>query len=660
MAIVRAKPLFIIGSLNCKEQFICDLQKCGFVEIKQSSCFNKTAKSEESHKYEADRLINFASKVESAISGLKKFCSLKRTVFAFKKLVPYSCLAPIVSKKESLLAKVERINSYCEEIERNSTEISFLEQEKIELEPYLNFDFYLNNTTTKFTDCFIGICPRRFNERILKEMLGEEAYFEIVHASKSQTVLFIIVLKNKHKTVNEILAKMKFSVSKFNAEGCFTAQQHFNSCSSKIEQLKHRNSNLKTKLEKYCNSLTDFELLFDYFKLKLEQNDKLSYLSATKNVFVLEGYLNPKFKMEFERLAKKFNLYYNYGNANVDEQGLPVDFANGNFVAPVESVTRTYSMPSKFDLDPNPTMAFFYYLFFGMMFSDAGYGLIMTAFCSVFAFFKKVSRATKQSFRMFFWCGVSTIFWGTMFGSFFGNFIDTASKLFLGMNFSFSPVFIDALNEPMKLLEVSLFLGLIQLLIGVFMGFISMLKFKNFKEAFCVKLNWVLILLGSSLLLFSLFFFKIKTLEISGKVFVLIGALMVVLLSGYSKKGFLNKLLSGVLNLYGSVSYVGDVLSYCRLMALAIATGVVANVVNLLSTMMCVNVFGFLAFVVVFVFGHSMNFGINMLGAYVHTVRLQYVEFFSKFYEGGGRLFLPYGLNAAKYFEFEFDLAEIK
>ena len=108
---------------------------------------------------------------------------------------------------------------------------------------------------------------------------------------------------------------------------------------------------------------------------------------------------------------------------------------------------------------------------------------------------------------MFFWCGVSTIFWGTMFGSFFGNFIDTASKLFLGMNFSFSPVFIDALNEPMKLLEVSLFLGLIQLLIGVFMGFISMLKFKNFKEAFCVKLNWVLILLGSSLLLFSLFFF---------------------------------------------------------------------------------------------------------------------------------------------------------
>ena len=119
------------------------------------------------------------------------------------------------------------------------------------------------------------------------------------------------------------------------------------------------------------------------------------------------------------------------------------------------------------------------------------------------------------------------------------------------------------------------------------------------------------------------------------------------------------KFFIGLVNLYGATSYVGDVLSYCRLMALAIATGVVASVVNLLSTMLCGNLVGFLFFLVVFIFGHAMNFGINALGAYVHTVRLQYVEFFSKFYEGGGRLFNPFGLNKTKFVEFV-EIDEIK
>lgn len=654
MAVVRAKPFFIIGTLNCEEQFICELQKFGCVEIKQVGDA-KSCQSEEA------RLNGCIFQVESAILGLKKFGGVKKPIFGFKKVVPFSCLEQISLKSDNLLKKIERVNLCCKEIEQNLVEISALEQEKVELSPYLNFDFCLKNFETKFTDCFVGVCTQCLTKQKLNKMLTEKAYFEIVHSSKTQTVLFFIVLKSGREKLNKILSKLKFSVAKLNLDDDLTAQQRYNFCSSEIERLRQQNSKLKAELEQCSNFLTDFELLCDHFKLQLEQQKKLSHLVTTKNTFVLEGYLNPKFEAEFKKLVKNFNLYYEYEYYNHEnESGLPVDFSNGSFVAPVESVTRTYSMPSKFDLDPNPVMAFFYYLFFGIMFSDAGYGLVMMAFCSVFAFFKKINQKAKQSFRMFFWCGVSTVFWGAMFGSFFGDFIGVASKVFLGLNFSFSPIFIDSLNEPMRLLGLSLFLGLIQLLVGVFMGFFAMLKFKNFKEAFFVKLSWLFVLFGASLFLFSLFFVKVQIFEFLGECFICVGALMVAMFSGYSKKGFLNKLLGGLLNLYGAVSYVGDVLSYCRLMALSIATGVVANVVNLLSSMMCVNVFGFCAFLVVFVFGHLMNFGINALGAYVHTVRLQYVEFFSKFYEGGGRLFLPYGLNSAKYFEFEFDLAKIK
>lgn len=645
MAIVRTKPFFIIGTTDCKEQFVCELQKFGCVELQSNVCNAKFLN-------EINCLNAQISEVDSAILRLKKFSKVRKSIFSFKKLVSFSNLENISSKSNHLLKIVRRVNWCCEKIETNLMKISELEQKINELVPYLNFNFCLNKHETRFTRFLVGYCPRRFSENDLKAKFGNNIYFEIINSSKLQTVLFVVALKNDFKKAEKVLSNLKFSAFSFDDEKSLTAQQYFNLFNSELEKLSLQNNELEQEIKSNAGYLTDFEMLFDYFKLNLDQKQKLANLTIKKSVFFLEGYLNPQFEDEFKNLAKSFNIYYEIEKAT---DSSPIDFENSSFVSAVENITKTYSMPSKFDVDPNPAMAFFYYLFFGMMFSDAGYGLIMAAFCSIFAFFKKVDLETKKKFRMFFWCGVSTTFWGFMFGSFFGNFVETASKSFFGLNFSLPPIFLDGLSEPMKLLGFSLFLGLVQVFVGVFIGFVAMLKFKNFKQAFFVKFSWLLILFGSGL-----FFVQIAIFKLLGLCFSAVGVFMVLVFSGYESKGFFKKILTGVVNLYGATSYVGDILSYCRLMALSIATGVVANVVNLLSAMMCVNFFGFCAFLIVFVFGHLMNFGINALGAYVHTIRLQYVEFFSKFYEGGGRKFLPYGLGVTKYFEFEVDLTKIK
>lgn len=655
MAVMRAKPFFVAGLVDLKERFICELQKYGCVEIKNSAdvvnCSNDL-------NYFNRRVLE----IEAAVLGLRRFCKIKKSMFDFKKAVSFNELEKIENRSVGLLNKVDRVNFCCRQIEKNLEKISEMEQKKIELKFYLNFDFNLKNFESRFVDCLFVTCKRSFSELHLKKFFSNDAYFELVYADKLRTIAFLIFLKSSGEKVRKVLTKLKFSVVDFDFLEGLTFKQKFNFYVDEINKLVLQNNELKNELEQNVKLLHDFECLFDSFKLKLEQRKQLSKLKTTSSVFFVEGYLNSNFVSVFKKLSESFGLY-----CEIEEPDgcSPVDFKNCKVVSAVESVTKTYSMPSKFDIDPNPFMAFFYYAFFGIMFSDAAYGLIMSGFCAFFLVFKKLSLETKKSFRMFFWCGVSTVFWGIMFGSFFGDFIGVLSKKFLNLNFCLAPIFIDSLNEPMKLLLFSLLCGLIQVFVGVFLSFVTLLKCGNFKEAFFVKLSWLFCLFGLGIFSFCLFsnepgliyfnFFKSISLF-----FVFLGALMVLFLSGYAKKGFLKKIFSGFLNFYGATSYIGDILSYCRLMALSIATGVVANVVNMLSTMLCVNLFGFLAFLVVFIFGHLMNFGINALGAYVHTMRLQYVEFFSKFYEGGGRQFSPYGLNVTKYFEYEFDGAKIK
>jgi V/A-type H+-transporting ATPase subunit I len=269
--------------------------------------------------------------------------------------------------------------------------------------------------------------------------------------------------------------------------------------------------------------------------------------------------------------------------------------------------------------------------------------------CGILAFGKKLEPMKRKTFRMFFFCGISTTFWGIMYGSFFGDAIPTIAEKFFGASVTLNPVWIDPVSEPLTLLIFSVALGLVQILVGLFIKMYMLLRQKRVVEAVCDVGLWIAVLLGIAVLAGGMGL-GIDALFNVGAVIACAGGVGLVLTQGRSKKGIIAKLFGGIVSLYDITSYVSDALSYSRLMALGLTTSVIASVVNILGSMGS-GVVGAIMFILVFAAGHLLNFAINMLGAYVHTNRLQYVEFYSKFYEGGGRKFEPLAMET-KYHRF--------
>lgn len=252
----------------------------------------------------------------------------------------------------------------------------------------------------------------------------------------------------------------------------------------------------------------------------------------------------------------------------------------------------------------------------------------------------------KRNMQKFMLCGLSTVFWGALFGSWFGSFV-LKVNLF-GQEISLSPIWFDPVAQPMTLLILSFALGFIQVVVGLGVKFYMLWRSGDKLGAvFDIGFWWVLFagiltVLASSMV-------SIPRLDTIGIGVAAAGAFGLLLTQGRSSPSIFGKLLGGLGSLYGITGYFSDILSYCRLMALGLVTGIIGTVVNTIGSMGGKGIAGTILFIIVFIFGHSVNLGINVLGAYVHCNRLQYVEFFSKFYEGGGRPYSPLKVNTKHY-----------
>lgn len=270
-----------------------------------------------------------------------------------------------------------------------------------------------------------------------------------------------------------------------------------------------------------------------------------------------------------------------------------------------------------------------------------------------------MSRGMYQSIKMFMYCGISTLIWGILFGGYFGNIVDIVSQKFFGTTITVPALWFIPLNDPMKLLMYSMLFGMIHLFVGLGIKGYMCLKEKKILDFFCDVVLWFMLLIGLILMLLpSEIFSSISQIQIVfpdavnlvAKGLAIAGAVGILLMSGRDKKNPALRLALGAYDLYNITGWLSDVLSYSRLLALGLATGVIASVFNQMGSMFGGGVLGAVIFIIVFVVGHVFNIGINLLGAYVHTCRLQYVEFFGKFYEGGGREFNPFK-SKAKYVE---------
>ena len=398
-------------------------------------------------------------------------------------------------------------------------------------------------------------------------------------------------------------------------------------------------------------SRNDIEFVIDYLTLRKEKYQVISKLAMTQSVFMLEGWIPEKRLGKLINELNKYDVYVEVSNPKENEQA-PVAFQNGSFVNPVENLTESYSMPGPEDIDPNPFMAFFYYLLFGLMLSDAGYGILMALASGYFSFIAKVEQKTKRLMRMFFFCSLSTIFWGAIFGSWFGDlFTRISTNFFNPPSDATIAIWMDPLKDPMTLIIFSLVVGVIHIIVGLIAKFYGLCKHGKIIDALCDSGLHIIMLLGLLTMAGGIALMPETKLGIIGGYTAAGAFILAVLTSARSAKG-IGKLTSIFSSIYNILTgYLSDILSYSRLMALCLTTGAIGMVVNQLGTMMGNNIFGYIFFAVIFVFGHAINLGINALGTYVHCNRLQYVEFFKQFYEGGGKAFKPFAVNT-KYVKF--------
>ena len=518
-----------------------------------------------------------------------------------------------------------------------------------QLEPWKKLDIPLGTPDTATVAVFIGTFPRGYTNEELSVAVTEAApeltfEYEIFYTSSNLTSAVIYAPKKQKEMCHAALRSIGFT-------------QPINPTSrvpvKKVERLLEKDKELEEKREaakkqiaeyaKYRSNICDTS---DYFIMRSEKYKVISGMDQTKHVFVLTGYVPEPDCEKLRTLCERCSeCVVEFSDAGDDA---PVKLKNNAFAEPAESIVTMYSPPSKDDVDPTPLLAFFFYFFFGMMFSDAGYGLLMVIACSAAIAIFKPDRNMRNNLRLFRNCGVATIIWGLVFGSIFGDAPAVIYNLITGGNITMAQLLpwptLDTQKDALMIMIMSIGLGLVHILVGMACKFYVCFRKKKYAEAFFDTGLWMLLLVGIAVLAAGLALGQ--TLVYIGAGIALACAVGLILTQGRSKKGSFGKRIGGVASLYDITSYVSDLLSYSRLLALGLTTGVMAQVFNMLSTLMGRNVFGIIFIIVIFIAGHAITIGLNALGSYVHTMRLQYVEMFSKFYEGGGKPFTPFETNS--------------
>jgi V/A-type H+-transporting ATPase subunit I len=388
--------------------------------------------------------------------------------------------------------------------------------------------------------------------------------------------------------------------------------------------------------------------LSDFYSVLKDKYLTLSSARSTEQVVMLRGWIPEDSVAEVRRELSKYDSSIELilsDPAEGDEP--PSNIVNPSWCLPFENLTRLYGAPKYGELDPTPFLAPFFFIFFGMCLGDAGYGLIMIGFFVWFLRkFKKMPTAFSHFFKLFVLSGISTVIVGALTGSWFGDLVDAFGIFSFLRPLKNAPVLLNPMENPMVFLGISLALGVVQLMFGLGIAFYDALRKKNYMGAFADTGGWIVFLVG--LLIWGGLAAGVVPAGAGaiGKVFTIAGALVLVATQGREKTGLVSKAVSGLLSLYGVTSYLGDVLSYSRLLALGLATSAVGVIINMLAGLAGgVPYVGWILAVVLIIGGHIFSIAVNVLGAFVHSLRLQYVEFFSKFYTGGGKIFAPLTYN---------------
>ena len=483
----------------------------------------------------------------------------------------------------------------------------------------------------KKVNTFLGTVPIKLKGTFIDGISElDKTYYEELKIVKDEVYYLVIssIDESEKKKLAEVFRNSSFTVENLDIDA--VPQDYKNGLQKEISELKKEKRRLKAQIKTYSEDLTDLQAVYEYMqnkKLRIVESEKLA---QTENTILIKGWIPTEKVSEFEKVIKDEagdNYYLTFTDADRDDATVPIKLKNGKVASTFENLTGMYAYPRYNEIDPTPLFTPFYILFFGMMGADVGYGLVLLLATMFVLKVVNLSSQMRKSIKFFFYLSFSVIFWGLLYGSYFGATIPGMWRL------------VDPASQYNDLLIGSILFGVVHIFVGLAIKAYMLIRDGKSLEAVYDVLFWYMALIGGMLfLIFKLMNLSAVVANVSMWVMIA-GMAGIVLTGGREAKGVGAKLGGGLYSLYGISSYVGDFVSYSRLMALGLSGGFIASAINMIAGMISGSWVGMIFIPVILIAGHLFNMFLSFLGAYVHTSRLMYVEYFGKFYEGGGKPF---------------------
>ena len=483
----------------------------------------------------------------------------------------------------------------------------------------------------KKVNTFLGTVPIKLKGTFIDGIAElDKTYYEELKIVKDEVYYLVIssIDEREKEKLAEVFRNSSFTVENLDIDA--VPQDYKNGLQKEISELKKEKRRLKAQIKTYSEDLADLQAVYEYMqnkKLRIVESEKLA---QTENTILIKGWIPTEKVSEFEKVIKDEagdNYYLTFTDADRDDATVPIKLKNGKVASTFENLTGMYAYPRYNEIDPTPLFTPFYILFFGMMGADVGYGLVLLLATMFVLKVVNLSSQMRKSIKFFFYLSFSVIFWGLLYGSYFGATIPGMWRL------------VDPASQYNDLLIGSIVFGVVHIFVGLAIKAYMLIRDGKSLEAVYDVLFWYMALIGGMLfLIFKLMNLSAVVANVSMWVMIA-GMAGIVLTGGREAKGVGAKLGGGLYSLYGISSYVGDFVSYSRLMALGLSGGFIASAINMIAGMIGGNWFGMIFIPLILIAGHLFNMFLSFLGAYVHTSRLMYVEYFGKFYEGGGKPF---------------------
>lgn len=633
MAIVAMKHLRLLGMESEREALLKTMQDLECVEISHIDGSEEALKTGLA-KPDDRALLNAQEEsraYRAALAALDRFAPEKKGLFRKRQGVSRASFFDEENERQARDA-AEAINADMRRLGEIESERTKNEALRASLTPWLAVDAPLDSTDGVLSLLFgtVGATVTDDALRALSDSLSGLLTWQQASSDKTLRYLLIACHKSVKEQALSALRELGFSTVSFRGL-CGTAEENDKKLEAALAALESERREIERRVERFGGNRETLLEASDRAAILLRREEAKSRLIETDKVFLLEGWLPADRCTALEKALEPFTCAVETREPAEDEYPqVPVQLRNNKLTRPLNMVTEMYSLPAYGTLDPNPLMAPFFILFYGIMMADMGYGLLMMIASVIIGKRYRPKGTSGELFSLLGLCGLSTFIVGAMTGGFFGDFLTQLVAIVSPGTVFTLPKLFDPLDDLTMILIGSMALGVVQIITGMAISLIEKCKRKKFLDAFFEEITWWIVFLGIALAVLK-----------KGTAVLYLGCALVLLGPIVQGKGW-GKLTGVFGSIYNHVTgYFGDILSYTRLMALMLAGSVIAQVFNMLAAMPG-NV---IAFLIISMLGNAMNFGLNLLGCYVHDLRLQCLEFFNKFYVDGGKPFRPMTLD---------------